>query len=506
MADVLIDPPCRLSDSLLWQIQRCYFEANGLRAWQTDEVPSQISSNPVMARAYSRLVLSFLMAQYPPDAPLPNEPVSLVELGAGSGRLAYHFLQEFLPLLADSRLAELPIRYVLTDFVQEIVDFWRGHPLLAEWLEAGVVDVALFDAVDPRPSRLQQSGGMISAETPIILLANYFFDTIPQDSFSVEAKSLHESKLALISTQPEPDLADPALWQRLDMVYETDPAEQPIYENEIDNELLMLYANELITSAVTFPNVGLACLRFWQRQTRGNLLLLSADRGHTTLDSLDHQPDPIPNLHGSFSLMVNYHALTHALATEGWHTVTSPHYHDHIQTVAAVCPQDPTRALDLTAFDQTFHDVISVGGPNDLFAVKQAAENGYANLSLGNLLSLLRVQAYDADVFVDMAPALLAHLADDNGAWVEDVYSAAHAVWQRYFPLGGSIGVGMALGRVLAQLGCFDEALTCLEEAQAWAAGTDLGRDAALLALIDLCTLGLVDPQQAQRQLPPISQ
>ncbi|MCP4423296.1 MAG: hypothetical protein GY803_02270 [Chloroflexi bacterium] len=37
----------RLSQSLLWEIQRRYFLRNGMKAWQNDEVPHDISSNPV---------------------------------------------------------------------------------------------------------------------------------------------------------------------------------------------------------------------------------------------------------------------------------------------------------------------------------------------------------------------------------------------------------------------------------------------------------------------------
>ena len=39
--------------------------------------------------------------------------------------------------------------YVMTDFTQRTVDFWLRHPPLLPLLEAGVMDVAVYDADPP---------------------------------------------------------------------------------------------------------------------------------------------------------------------------------------------------------------------------------------------------------------------------------------------------------------------------------------------------------------------
>ena len=141
----------RLSQSLLWQIQRHYFQNNGLKAWREDIVPHWISSNAVMSRAYGQIVLGYWrdwLTAVNPHTIDQEQPFYIIELGAGSGRLAYHFLHHFLPLLAQSPLANLSFKYVMTDFVPEILDFWQSHERLRPWLEAGVLDLALFDVAD----------------------------------------------------------------------------------------------------------------------------------------------------------------------------------------------------------------------------------------------------------------------------------------------------------------------------------------------------------------------
>lgn len=103
-----------------------------MKAWQDDVVPHAISSNPVMAQAYSQILFSYLRdciaaAQNGEIVLDTTQPIYIVELGAGSGRLAYHFLQTFYPRYQASPFAGQPIKFVMTDFVPEILMFWQEN-------------------------------------------------------------------------------------------------------------------------------------------------------------------------------------------------------------------------------------------------------------------------------------------------------------------------------------------------------------------------------------------
>ncbi|MCA9932239.1 MAG: SAM-dependent methyltransferase, partial [Anaerolineales bacterium] len=190
----IIEGDRRLSQSLLWQIQRLYFERSGMAAWQDDVVPHSISSNPVMARTYSRVVWGYLRdcaaaAQAGDMALDPAQPIYIVELGAGSGRLAHHFLHQFHDRQANGTLAGLTVKYVMTDFVPQIVEFWQQQEKLQRWVDAGLLDFALFDVTDKRLLSLRHANLTLTPDrfaNPPILIANYFFDSIPQDSFVIE--------------------------------------------------------------------------------------------------------------------------------------------------------------------------------------------------------------------------------------------------------------------------------------------------------------------------------
>ena len=462
----IIEADKPLSQSLLWQMQRAYFLQNGLKAWQNDVVPSDISSNPVMARAYSQILFGYLrdcfaavqQGEFVLDA---GQPINIVEMGAGSGRLAYHFLQTFLPRYQQSPFASQPIRYIMTDFVPEILDFWQAHTHFQPYFEAGILDCALFDVMAPeRPFSLQHSNQTLTPETvqnPLILIANYFFDSIPQDSFVIEEGLLCQNLLTLISSQPEPDLSDAAIWDRLELHYEPIPLEKSIYAEPVYNEILDDYEAHLPDTRFSLPNVGLDCVRYWQRWGNGRLLLLTSDRGYTLPDSLINQPDPLPNLHGSFSLMVNYHAVSEYVARSDGVVCQVPHYQDNIQVLAYVLGEIPQATQETRL---AFAEAVAAGGPDDFHAIKSVVEKQYDTMSLPQLLSFLRLSGWDGNIFAACWPYLERQLRQTDPVWYPDVALALNAIEQRYLSLTLTDSLVETIERLRALLDLESDELT----------------------------------------------
>ena len=457
----------RLSQSLIWEIQRKYFLNNGMLGWQDDVVPHTISSNPVMARAYSQVAMAYLRdcvtaVSNQSFSLNPDQPIYIIELGAGSGRLAYHFLHQFHNRLAQSSISELPIKFIMTDFVPEIVDFWVQHEHFKPWVDAGLLDFALFDVDEKRKLRSAQALTLHHAKTtltpellqnPLILIANYFFDSIPQDSFVIEEGQLCENLLTLYSSQPEPDLGDPTIWDRLELAYEAIPLAEPYYKTDTYNQILDMYEANLPDTSISFPNVGLDCLQFWQGFGNGRVLLLSSDRGYTLPDDLVRQEDPLPNLHGSFSLMVNYHAIGQFVELGGGRTLHPPHYQENIQVAAFILGEIPQDGIET---QQAFADAIANRGPNEFFAIKQALESHLAVLTLGQLLSLLRISAWDADIFRDCYPNLMARVQEESPVWYADVSNALANIRQQYLPLREDDDLDELIQNLLDEMGIED--------------------------------------------------
>lgn len=81
----LVEEPRLFSQSLIWDLQRRFYERHGVEAWGEGRIPFGISTSPHIATAYARVVFGFLRDWA--SKLNPQEPVYIVELGAGSGRL-----------------------------------------------------------------------------------------------------------------------------------------------------------------------------------------------------------------------------------------------------------------------------------------------------------------------------------------------------------------------------------------------------------------------------------
>ena len=101
----------RFSEAPIWNIQRQYYEEEGTKAWNNDQVPQYITSNPMIAAAYAEMIFGFLQDRA--NREYRSEPVFIVELGAGAGRLAYHVLHELCQLrdYAGISLPGVPLYY-----------------------------------------------------------------------------------------------------------------------------------------------------------------------------------------------------------------------------------------------------------------------------------------------------------------------------------------------------------------------------------------------------------
>ena len=199
----------RLSDSLVWRLQRESYLRRGEQAWLADQVPSYITSNTYIAAAYARVVLGYLRDHAAATA--GDAPFYVLELAAGSGEFSFLFLKKLLALLrATPTLAPLRLRYVMSDLAPANVEAWRGRAGLKPFVEAGVLDFATFDVERDGQLTLLHSGETLrpdSLRNPLTVIANYTFDTTAQDVFWIRDGVLHEGLVTTLSSREADELA-----------------------------------------------------------------------------------------------------------------------------------------------------------------------------------------------------------------------------------------------------------------------------------------------------------
>jgi tetratricopeptide (TPR) repeat protein len=458
-----------LSHSLLWRLQRRFFERAGARAWTDGPVPHYITTNPWIAASYAKVVFGWLRdlagaASGDRRPPLDlGRPVHIVELGCGSGRFAYRFLLRFFEMLSRSPLAEISVRYVLTDFTERNLEPLLGHPSLRPFVAAGLLDFARFDVGRDVDLRLLHSGEVLTAETggnPLAVVANYVFDGLPQDCFAVRGGRLFEGRLSASSSHLEPDAADPAMLSRLELSWEFRPAAAPYYGDAEWDLLLEEYRQRLQDTVLLFPVAALEGVRHLARLARGRLLLLAGDKGYVTEESLAGRAAPVLDLHGSSSLMVNFHALGRWVAGQGGEFLAGRFPHPDFSVIACLLGA-PAGGWAETRF--AFEEAVDRAGPADFVAVKQGLEAHYPDLSLEQLLAWLRLSGWDSGVFLGCFPVLLKRAAAAPAELQAELAEAARQVWEVAFPLPERCDLAFHLGVLLTELGRWADARRSFE-------------------------------------------
>jgi hypothetical protein len=121
-----------LSQSVIWQRQRDFYARRGLKAWTEDLVPSYITNNPFIAEIYAAIVTAFIddcqaLARGEALPISPENPLRILELGAGTGKFAYLFLLQLTELLRERQMAPESVRYRMICWLRgEATAIWQS--------------------------------------------------------------------------------------------------------------------------------------------------------------------------------------------------------------------------------------------------------------------------------------------------------------------------------------------------------------------------------------------
>lgn len=493
----VVEEARRLSESLIWTLQREYYKQRGTTAWTSGDLPWYVTSNAFIARAYARVVLGFLrdwVSAGPGGGFDPSRPVHILELAAGTGHFAYLFLKKLLALKqALPALAGLQLRYVLSDLPESNLEAWRAQPHFRPLVEQGLLDFALFDLEKDDRLTLVHSGAVLAPEVPgnpMVVLANYAFDSTTQDLFFVQDGVLREGRVTLCSDRPETRLDDPEILSRIGLRYEQRPAEEAYYGDPVLDGILGGYREKLGNTSLLIPIGALRCLGNLMKLAGGRLLLISADKGVTGVEEIVRRGEPHRVRHGNcFSMDVNFHAL--GLYAEGHGGMALyPSQRDRHLKVSAFLLGPPPGGCAETRL--AYQEALESLTPYDYHRLATAIRKDYAEPPLEFILALLKLGDWDYQFLIHYGRliARVASSASDSLKW--ELRRALEAVWENFYPV--KVDLPFEIARVLASMQLPLEALKYYKESLRL-----FGPHHATLFNMGLCLYFLQQPQEALR-------
>lgn len=476
--EIILEQNKRLSHSILWDLQMAAYCQFGPQAWAGQGVPFYPTSNPYIARQYAQVAAGYLRDCLCPGAPTPIDPAQplyILDLGAGSGRFGYLFLKNLMEVTASLRL-NLKIRYIMTDIASANIEFWRTHPYLQRYIDRGMLDFAFYHHAEQSGSlSLILSGETLSADTlvnPLILIGNYFFDTIPQDLFMAKDGKILEGRVTLSVEENEQTKklshTDPAIINHLKTHFDYVPiADVDHYYPDSPelNTILRSYAQMFDNIPILFPEGAFKSIKYFSALSKGRFLLLAGDQGRCTEKQLEDLKNPYIAKHGSFSIPVNYHAIAKYFRSQGGVSLLTT----HPQPIFIVTASIMGGSLD--AFMETnfaFRSHVDFFEPNEYFLLLDYTEKEWATPNLDTILLLIKLGNWDPINCHLFFERILKALPKAEAQMKIKLGETIHRVWENFFPVTKEeAGFIMNLGVLFFGMQRYQEALLYFERAAA---------------------------------------
>jgi len=439
----------KLSESLLWELQERYYRTHGPDVWSKRGLPSYATSNALTIEYDAHLILAYLQDLG------TQQPAYLFDLGAGSGQCGYLLIKKLRELAPALRFT-----YVMTDVAAKNIQFWKEHPFLKPYIQEGFLDFAVYRHDQQDPLRLQISGKEMEQGVPLILLCNYYFDTLPQDLFRIHQGKLEEGRVSLYLQEGSPlDQDNPDTLNHLDIEFSYHAVTAESYP-EI-KEILIDYLKRPPKGPFAIPHGGMTSIDFFSKISKGSLLALIGDHGVALQEDLDAKGDQWIARHMNFSVAVNFDALRRYFEKKGGFimlpTTSQPLF---IMGAAVLGGSIQNFPKTQSVYQETIGRYDINRYYQELAAVSQETP------PLPIILSILERGKWDPVIFEGFLPALHHAIPQANEKELTALQHAIQQVKVNFYPISPKKGLFLAqLGELLFAMHQIPQALACFEQA-----------------------------------------
>lgn len=442
----MLERNIRFSQSQMWRDQKKYYDEKGIDAWK-DDVPFYITSNPFIAQSYAQTAINFMQDWMRTHA--NHHPFYLLELGAGTGQFSFYFLKSFLQLQKTLQLLHIKIRYVMSDVTSKSFEFWEKQAAFKPFLSAGILDFAVLDLYQTNDIVLHCTHERLeNIDNPLIIIANYIFDSIASDIFTVEDGKLYES----LATVKVPD--DGNNLKKAKITYKQFQIENDYYHNAFD-DILFDYQKKLMDTHFQFPIASLNALQYLKTVSNNQFILLTSDKGCAVLEELDHCDYPELDFHGSFSVMMNYHAVAeYVKRNQGDYYAQS--FREHIVSGIFSC------GFSLKNFPLTqwsIKQMIHGFSPTDYFIIYESFIERHKKYSLEEMASYLNLSNWDPYLFAQIEDKLCDLAGEGEADVVSYLANHMHLIAENFYYLSSADDIFFSIGVFFQNIGRFDKAL-----------------------------------------------
>ncbi|HWS17981.1 MAG TPA: hypothetical protein VN223_08195, partial [Candidatus Elarobacter sp.] len=386
------------------------------------------------------------------------------------------------------------------DCSESLLADWRANSYLADFVAGGILEFQLHRATEgDRPSDFPGGNSpdlTNAAKGPLVVIANYVFDSLPQDAFIIADGQISEALVTTMSANQASTTSEgrtaPQL-SNLQLSFKNVPVPAGRYADKSWNATLEHYRTRLPAATVLFPSAALSTLQQLSNSTDGRMLVLAADKGLLHEDDLALlQGPPQLEFHASsncFSQLVNFDAIARYFYGIGGDALLPQKHFSSLSICAFIAHASEDK---FAATKAAYQETQSSFGPDDLFALMTWLNAHLEEVSIVQALALLRLTRWDTTAFLRLFPVISRQLRT-VAAERSDLRQAALNTWANHYPVSPTDNVlAFNCGVILLELRFFAEALPLFKLSEQL-----LGRSASTSYNLGLCALGLGQSEDA---------
>jgi tetratricopeptide (TPR) repeat protein len=462
--NIVIEQYKKFSKSCLWKLQRDYFDQEGINAW-VNQVPFFITSNPFIAHSYAAITMAFISDVINANPDARAHPFYILELGTGSGRFSYYVVKRLLELRRELGLEDVQFCYVMSDFTKNNIKYYETHPALKAYVEQGIIDFAIYDMEQDRPITLLKKNIRLNQDilhNPLITFANYIFDTVSHDSFTVSEGKLHE--LLLSVSTPESNMSDnlPVNMEKLSIDFRVQEIKDEYYGDPQLDKILEHYRKNLLDTSFLFPIGGIRAIQYLKKLAHDKLFIIASDKGYNTIAALDRLGYPSLSFHGSFSMMVNFHALANYFKNTGGDAFLQT-ARKGIKT-SVFCSS--YRLSDMKKTRLAIQEYVEGFSPADYFTLHRRMSDTFQECTLDMLAAHLNLSRWDPHIYLKMASRVITQIEDADSDTISFLAKNMENIAANYYYMPKSDCVLFEIAVFFHSIKRYQEALDYYKKAQ----------------------------------------
>lgn len=457
----LIQSPTPVSESKIWNLQSEFYEEQGQRAWSERRIPQGPTTNCYLADTYASIIAAFFR-----DLARVGwtEPPLIIEVGGGSGVLAWRILHRLLNYqLADEEIMPA-FNYLLTDGAESNIANWKTKKRFDPLRKSGLLDFGTLWLSDTLEIHTENSGLITENDLtnrPVILIANYTHCSIPCELYRIRNHQVARELIALYERDPESVKKDAGPFERIEAEFTSQERQPPYTGHARIDAILDEYSALPGNPYIPVPEISIRFLEIFLKRDVP-FLKLAGDLGYTDATAFQEKSPFIFERYLAY--YTNFHMMGEIVKSYGG-TVQFQAFEDrHFSTVAFMRPgslgklKETNRVAKAKLYDFT---------PIDAYEAMKTFRNHSAKVPYRQIASWLRLGKFDHRIARAAIPHLLRELKEGERFNVEHIRDMYLEAYVAFFPDGSNDGFDIDIARLFLLLGLHQDAHELLERGAA---------------------------------------